>query len=687
MRILAADQFFDCLIRLPREAQKATLEFHKKFKANPRSPAIHLEPISTFRDSTLRTARITQKYRAIIGVVPAREEFYLLWVDNHDEAMAWAANKRFDWNAYTNSPQLFELEVVPETVPAAAPEVHVAGPFADLSEEVLLGLGVPPLLLGDVRALDGLEALEALEPRIPPSLFEPLFRLLEGEALEQVQSDLEEASKAEAGADSAATLRFYIEPGDDQLETLYTQTFEKWRLFLHPSQRVLVQGQFAGPVRVTGGAGTGKTVAAVHRLKALHERHPAAKIAFLTYTNALREHLEGQIRGLGVPDGAYELSTLDKRARDLAAGFGLIPPNARVLGMPNAPTPLEVWQEVLLDEVTTFEPEALVREVELVIQFHHATSRDAYLRQTRTGMGDRLTRKQRLEVWALYEAYQANKAERGLVDRAEVFNRVAEYLNAHPDARPFAHVVVDEVQDCSNVEMRFVRALAPEGPNDLFLVGDPFQSIYRRRLVFSQCGVQIRGRRSRRLKINYRTTEEIRRYATGVLRGDVRTNFDEEAETLQGYVSLARGPRPEYRVFPQVEDEMAFVLERIAALRAKESVALREIVLAARTKAGCKDLIKALHNAGLPYFDLVEKRGSRDGVQVSTFHSLKGLEYKAVFLTGISAATYPFRPHDYAFWPEAEQAQHRLSERALLYTAMTRAVRHLYVSGCGEGAL
>jgi len=688
MRILVADQFFECLISLPHPVQKATLDFRKKFQANSRSASIHLEPISTFKDGSLRTARITQGYRAILGVVQERDEYYLLWVANHDDAMRWAANKRFDWNRYTNSPQLFTLEEVQDApAPAPAPEPH--GPFAEMEEEVLLQLGVPAFLLEEVRALDGMEALEALEPRIPPSLFEPLFRLLEGEDLAPVLSDLAEASAAEEGADSPATLRFYVDPSEDQLEELLSHTFEKWRIFLHPSQRVLVQGSYRGPVRVTGGAGTGKTVAAVHRLKVLHDLHPAAPKAFLTYTNALCTHLKGQIGMLRVPEEAVSLKTLDAMAKHLAQDFGLVPTNVRVLGLPGSPSPLDVWNDVLLDEVTALEPEALVREAEQVIQFHNLSTREAYMAQPRTGMGDRLTRKQRLEVWSLYEAYQKHKEKRAFADRADLFNRVTDYLNAHPEQRPFRHVMVDEVQDCSNVEVRFVRALAPEEPNDLFLVGDPFQSIYRRRLVFSQCGVHIRGKRSRRLKVNYRTTEEIRRFATAALKQDTRTNFDEEAETLSGYVSLARGPQPEYLVFDTEAEEWAFLFERLAALRQREGdrLALREVVFAARTKAGCKEIVKRLHLADIRYYDLAQNVGRPDGVQVSTFHALKGLEYKAVFLTGISASTYPFLPRNYPFWPEVEQAQFRLTERALLYTAMTRAVKHLHLTGHGERAM
>lgn len=693
MRLLIGDKFFDSFIQLPKRIQKKVVEFQDKFKDNRKSAAINLESISTFKDQSLRTARIDQKYRAIIGTIKGREDYYILWVDNHDEAMAWAENKTFEWNDVTNTPQLYTVETAEKEVETEPNWAKIYGyeepkkneAITSLSEEELLKMGVPDKLVNEVNQIDSFAKLEKMEERLPDDVFENLFYLLDGVTYSEVIDEVEQSKQSEDG-DSLAFKRFYVEVDDELLERMLEGDLEKWSLFLHPSQRSLVNKDFNGEVKVTGGAGTGKTVAAIHRLKYLVDKYSSSRnILFATYTNALKRNLESQIGKLNIESSQYDLSTIDAAAQNLGKSFGILSENSTITELSNSISSKDVWDKVLETEVSSFDADFLIDEANQILYYYDLTDRRAYFNQTRFGRGTPITRKQRLEVWKLFEKYQEYKSENEIIDRYELFNKVSAYLNEHPEKRPYQHVVLDEVQDCSNVEVRFIRSLADEGENDLFLVGDPYQSIYGKKVVFSQAGVNIRGRRSKKLKVNYRTTEEIKKYALSALKGVTYNNFDGEEENLHGYVSIFHGKVPLYQTFDSKNDEHEFILNRIREITESDNnVSLSNVVIATRTKESYREIMSQLHKAGIEYFDIRDETGNRNGVHLCTFHSLKGLEYKAVILADVNDRTCPQKPFGYQDWSEEKKESYINSEKSLLYTAMTRAILDLSITGTGS---
>ena len=693
MRLLIGDKFFDSFIQLPKRIQKKVVEFQDKFKENRKSAAINLESISTFKDQSLRTARIDQKYRAIIGTIKDREDYYILWVDNHDEAMAWAENKTFEWNDVTNTPQLYTVETAEKELEAEPDWAKIYGyeepkkneAITSLSEEELLKMGVPDKLVDEVSQIDSFAKLEKMEKRLPEDVFENLFYLLDGVPYSEVIDEVEQSKQSEDG-DTLAFKRFYVEVDDELLERMLEGDLEKWSLFLHPSQRSLVNKEFNGEVKVTGGAGTGKTVAAIHRLKYLVDKYGSnRKILFATYTNALKRNLESQIGKLNIESSQYDLSTIDAAAQNLGRSFGLLSKNSTITELSNSISSKDVWEKVLETEVSSFDADFLIDEANQILYYYDLTDRRAYFNQTRFGRGTPITRKQRLEVWKLFEKYQEYKSENEIIDRYELFNKISAYLNEHPEKRPYQHVVLDEVQDCSNVEVRFIRSLADEGENDLFLVGDPYQSIYGKKVVFSQAGVNIRGRRSKKLKVNYRTTEEIKKYALSALKGVTYNNFDGEEENLHGYVSIFHGKVPLYQTFDSKNDEHEFILNSIREITNNDNnVSLSNVVIATRTKESYREIMSQLHKAGIEYFDVRDETGNRNGVHLCTFHSLKGLEYKAVILADVNDRTCPQKPFGYQDWNEEKKESHINSEKSLLYTAMTRAILDLGITGTGN---
>ena len=338
-------------------------------------------------------------------------------------------------------------------------------------------------------------------------------------------------------------------------------------------------------------------------------------------------------------------------------------------------------------EPTVHTVDFLMREYAQVILQNDVREAAAYYRVARTGRGSGMARRERIAVWRLIEGYEAKKAEHGYLDKWEMMNQLADHYAATAQ-RPYRHVIVDELQDFSNVELRLLRALAPEASNDLFLVGDPFQRIYAGRVVFSQVGIHIRGRRSRRLRLNYRTTERIRRYAVGIVNEEVYEDFDGGVETLDGYRSLRVGEAPTYQTFYDEAEEAEHIAGQVArSLRDIPGLHPSDIAIAFPSRGQSKVTRKVLHDAGYGLYDLSgEGSGAKGGLRISTLHALKGLEFKVVLIGGISEATWPR-----VLWgvdagsPEAE-AQRR-AELSLLYVAVTRAVVWAGVSGVGEGSV
>ena len=702
MKLLMYDKCWDAIFKLPKTIQKKVPDFMKKFRQDSKSAAIHLEPISTFKDKNLRTARIDKQYRAIIRVPDSGDIYHLLWVDNHDEAMDWAANKLFDWNEKTESYQIF---TAPEVIQKEQEKEAVVDTKIEPSlflnkytDEQLEKIGVPSVLLPSVRPITDLDALEKMESFLPVDTFENLFFLFDGMDIAQIIFEVTEGkSKAieqEKQIQSANNQRSFFELTDDALlNEMLEGTLQKWKIFLHPSQRMLVNGNHKGSIKITGGAGTGKTVAALHRAKYLQDNELGRNgkpIFFTTYTNALTTNLQKELVSMKIDAGIVKLQNLDGFVIDQAKKLGFIDTQSKVLDFKGSKSSIEIWEEVLDFELTQFDSDFLDKEYKEVILHLNLKTDKAYFKAPRKGRKRRISRKDKMEIWRLLANYQAKKKEQNYWNQGELYNLLYDHYTAITD-KSFGHVIADEIQDFSNIELRLLRSLVAEKSNDLFLVGDPLQKIYKRQLNFSKAGIHIRGRRSRRLKINYRTTEKIRKVAVSIIKNIPFDNFDGEEESKKGYVSLVQGiQNPQYHTFPTKEAELTFLAEQIADLAFADDtsvakLSLPEICIAARTKNGIKDIKSYLHQQKLPYYDLSQRQGNiKEGIRLSTFHSLKGLEFKAVFLADVQERTVPSRPAAFRDWDAATQTAFDQRERALIYVAMSRAISALFVSGVGK---
>lgn len=689
MRLFLSDSFFDKFTELPRNVQQRINDFQRKFRDNSQSASIHLEPISQFKDNSLRSARVDGEYRAILGLL-GEDRFMLLWVDKHDNAYRWAQNKKFVWNNHTQSCQIIPIDIeerVETVVPQQSAEATI---WANVNNEKMLHLGIPDELIPLVRTITDLDSLDQNEEKLPQDVYENLFAIFDGNDIDDILASIEEG-KAKEGQDTLLSnnnKRRFVEITDDEyLAQIMKQGMEKWQIFLHPSQRKLVDSDYKGPVKVSGSAGTGKTIAAIHRLKKLCQNNEA-NVLFTTYTTALRENLKDLVRKMDIPSQRYDLNNIDKILYKVASDCHVLPDGFNVLDYSGDDKSKALWSEILDDEVSEFDEDFLYTEYIDVIVYNNNKDLKSYLVQSRIGRTKPLTRKQRVEVWRLKEKYEELKQQRHVVDRLELFNMTANYLNEN-GIRPYSHVIADEFQDFSNPELRFLRALVKEEPNDLFLTGDPFQRIYSgRKINFSAAGINVRGKRSMKLKINYRTTEEIKRKAVSVVKGIRYDDLDGGEENNKGYVSLVHGEQPTYVVLRSSSEEINQVMTYLAKCE-EEGVALKDVCIASRTRQLYKDVQDHLHRENIKYQEIKngERSGSNDGLSLCTFHSLKGLEFRIVILVGVNERSMPSRitgVYPFNNMDAAEAKEYLAGIRSLLYVAITRAREQVYIIGYGD---
>lgn len=683
MKLFIYDKFWDAFLNINKGTQSKITEFISKFRTNSKSSALNLESISTFKDQSLRTARVDQKYRAILKEVTPGELYLLVWVDNHDEAMDWAKNKIIDWNEQTQAYQVFSLNDKVSKEETQAPMLENLLFMGLYTQEDLLAIGVPEVLMPSVLKVEDISGLEKLEDYLPVDAFENLFYLLDGASIESLKTDILQGKQSEDALGSKNNARSFIEfTNDEILNEALRGSLHKWKYYLHPSQSAVVNGNFKGAVKISGGAGTGKTVAALHRLKYLaEEKVSELPILFTTFTKELSASLSSLAEDLEIPQQQYKILNIDALAFQLAQEFNLRQPTDKVFGMNAVKKPEEIWEEVLEEHLATFDEDFLKQEFEEVILVQNVHTSAEYLKASRIGRGKAISRKQRLEVWKLIEQFLIKKIASHLYYKEEIYNMVSNYLNEN-NKIIFSHVIVDELQDFSNVELNFIRSLATDGENDLFLVGDPLQNIYDRKINFSKAGINIRGKRSKRLRINYRTTEEIKNLAMSVILDEKYDDFDGEEESKAGYLSLFHGPKPVYNLFSSKEEELKAVNKELVSLL-EIGVHYNEIVIAARTRDSVNDFRNYLHQNGIPYVDKHLLNSKNEGIRIATFHGLKGLEFKHVFLVDVNDRTFPKLPFDYGSFSDIEKSQVIKTEKSLFYVAASRAVQQLKISGVG----
>lgn len=688
VKVAISSDFLTAFAKLPRSIQGKVTEFVNKFRNDPNSPGINYEKLSNGSDSKICSVRIDDTYRGIVVRQKETGVYLLLWVDHHDEAYQWAARKRCDVNPNTGAIQVYDVQTVVEQQP-----VHMAAPiFSHVSDKQLLKLGVPEAQLDYVKSFTSIEQFHQAQTSIPADVYEYLSWIAEGFPVEEVmelfreeQAAAEQADDLAKALNAPATLKsFVVVEGEDELRRIMAEPLEKWRVFLHPTQRKLVYKSFNGPVRVLGGAGTGKTVVAMHRAKYLASKiNSQQRILFTTFTANLAADIRENLRKICTIEELRKIEVLhlDAWVNQFLKESGF----SAEIGYDDIIDPL--WEKALLmaNVDLPFDVKFYEEEWNRVVIAQEALTLEKYIKAARSGRGTRLDRKKRMLVWKVFDNFQNLLKENQVRDINTAMYESTKLLMTEGTRPRYAHVIVDEGQDFSDNAYRLIRALAgEEHGNDLFIVGDAHQRIYRNHPTLSKCGINVRGRSSA-LKINYRTTEEIRKYAFALLNGISFDDLDDEFDVGDHCQSLTHGEKPIISQFKDAASEFEYIVGEIGHLK-ENGVALNDICIVARTKKLVDDYIAQLTKAGIRAYAIKRNKSDDrafDGVRVATMHRVKGLEFKYVFIAAVNNRVVPL-PSAINKTDAVSQEESITGEKCLLYVAMTRAQKGVYITGYGK---
>ena len=690
--IAISSDFLTAFAALPRQTQGKVTDFINKFRNNPTAPGINYEKVKSAADSKICSVRIDDTYRGIVARQKESGVFLLLWVDRHDDAYEWAKGKKCSINPNTGGVQVFDIRYLDNDSSSKGQE---SGLFAGVSDEDLMALGIPKEEIAFIRTLLSVEDFFRSKNMLPGDAYENLEWLINGFEVKEVlglyKSDIEVHEEsdnlAEALKQPDSLKSFFIVEGEDELKRIMAEPLEKWRVFLHPSQRKIVEKTYSGPARVLGGAGTGKTVVAMHRAKWLAGKLSGKeKLLFTTFT----ANLAGDIK-----DNLKKICSIEElRHIDIINLDAWVSQFLREQGYPNSiiydETLDEIWEEAvaLSGEDIGLQVSFYSEEWSKVVASNDAFTLEEYLKTSRIGRGTRLDRAKRIQVWRVFEEYQNILREKQVRDVDTAMYECRKLLEKLSPNSLYKSIIVDEGQDFSMPSYRLLRTLAgEEHPNDMIIVGDAHQRIYKKKISLSKCGLNVRGRSSY-LRINYRTTEEIRKYAFALLKGITFDDLDENYDDGKVCQSLTHGKTPDIHGFKSAAEELSYLVDTIRDME-QHGVDIKTVCVVARTHKLIDDYIAGFTRYGIKTYEI--KRSKLDdrkyeGVRVATMHRVKGLEFRHVFIVAVNKQVIPLASAIVHTDAVTELESHT-SEKCLLYVALTRAQESANISYYGAASV
>jgi mRNA-degrading endonuclease YafQ of YafQ-DinJ toxin-antitoxin module len=656
MNAAIADSFYKSLSKLTSEEQNRVRENVFLFLQNPKHPSLKMHKLEKLKTKGFWSAYVNMDLRIILHE-HAEGGWVFAYTGHHDDAYRWAETHQVEVHPRTGVLQIFRVVEEKRVVPR---EIR---PLFNYPEDYLLDLGVPPSYIKPLLLVETEDQFSDLISGLPQDVQERLLDLYTGKKVVPPPklSTLEDLARHPL---TRQHLQFI--QNLDELRRALSYPWERWMVFLHPAQQEAVERTFQGPARVTGPAGTGKTVVALHRAATLALRYPEAPILLTSFNRFLSSRLQAGLRllmGEIPPNLTVEnLHSLAWRLYNHHLGQAKIITEKRY-----KPWLLEAGQGLGQDAAFLLSEFAFVDAWGLYTW-------EAYRAFPRTGRGVPLTARERLKLFEVFQKVWSRMEAEGFL----TFNGLAHRLRAKAEAGElprFRAVVVDEAQDLGPAEILLIRSLADEAPDNLFFALDPAQRIYRAPLSWQALGLEIRGR-SIRLKVNYRTTREVAGVAEKVL---PPTLEDEVREVL----SLLKGPDPEVRGFA---DQQACKAELIRWTRWLLDQGLRaeEICVLTRVKTLANALEEALKQASIPVTLLKEAEDTNEGLRLGVVHGVKGLEFRAVAVFGANRNLFPLESQLRQAPSEQDREALLSQERNLLYVALSRARERLWVGYWGE---
>lgn len=696
MEFLIADTFTDSLTKLTAEEQKAVKTTVFDLQTDPSRPGLEFHRVKKSKDPDFWVIYAGQDIRVILHKTEA--SLLVCYTDHHDAAYDWAERRKLQTHPKTGAAQFVEVRerveevIVPKYVQVEQPKPLL---FEKLSDDELLSYGVPPEWLHDVRAANE-DTLFDVAGHLPKEAQEALLQIATDEKPEVTRPV---APGTDPFDHPDAKRRFRTMKNVEELELALNYPWEKWTIWPHPAQTALIEREFNGPARVSGSAGTGKTVVALHRAAHLARSNPDARILLTTFSDALANALRRQLNILLSAEPrvlqwlrVHSMDAIGQRLYKAHFGEPTIatPDDIRELlqesGVRLEGAKVSIGAQIrnLLGETPPqdgfkFSLRFLMTEWEQVVDAWQLESWEDYRDVRRLGRKTRLSEPQRKALWEVFTQVRSKLKARGLVTYPQIFGQLTA-LYTDKLAPPYDYVILDEAQDVSVSQLRFLAALAGDKPNGLFFSGDLGQQIFQQPFSWMSLGVDVRGGRSRTLRVNYRTSHQIRARADRLLGAEI-ADVDGITERRRGTVSVFDGPEPDIKVLDSADDEAEYVAEWLTARRA-DGLEPHEIGIFVRSSGELERAITAADAAGLPHTVLDENVETTPGlVSISTMHLAKGLEFRAVAVIACDDEVIPLQERIETVADGADLEEVYNTERNLLYVACTRARDHLLVTG------
>lgn len=677
MQFRIASTFTASLARLSAAEQTAVKTTVFDLQTDPTRPGLRIHRVEGARDRNFRSARVNRDIRIIVH--QSGDNMTLCYVNHHDDAYAWACGRKMEVHPRTGAMQIVEIQEtvreiqVPVYVAVETPAPPKPPPAAGIPDDALLSYGVPTEWLDSVRSADEDRLLD-IASHLPEEAGEALLQIAVG-AVPQPTLPMPAGSDPFDHPD--AMRRFRVMRDVEELAQALNYPWDRWSVFLHPAQRAIVERDYSGPVRVSGSAGTGKTIVALHRAVYLARKNPDARVLLTTFSETLASVLRDRLRvlissepRLGDRIEVYAIDALAERLYTLNIGTPSIASEKQIRMM--------IVEASASAEDNRFLPNFVLAEWRQVVDAWQLNSWEAYRDIRRLGRRRRLQESQRQVLWTIFEKLRKELRQRGLITRANMFGELASRFG---DAQrsPFDFVIVDEAQDIDVPQLRFTAVLGQERPDGLFFAGDLGQRIFQHPFSWRALGVDIRGR-SHTLKINYRTSHQIRR-RSDLLLGIEIADADGNTEERSGTISVFNGPEPILYTAESKDEEAKTVanwLKRLVANGLKP----HEMSVFVRSNGEIGRATAAIERAGLKHIVLDDDVRTVDGhVSTGTMHMAKGLEFRAVGVMACDDEIIPLQTRIESVTDESDLEDIYNTERHLLYVACTRARDHLLVAG------
>ena len=682
MEFRIADTFTDSLARLTGDEQKAVKTTAFDLQMNPANPGMSFHRLDRAKDKNFWSVRVGSDIRLIVH--KSDSSLLLCYVDHHDKAYEWAERRKLETHPKTGAAQLVEIRetvkevVVPvyvQTKVTAEPKPTIAATpiFAKLADDVLLSYGVPVEWLGDVKKATE-DTLLALTDHLPAEAAEALLELATG-GKPRVSQPAVVASNPFDHPD--AQRRFRIMTNAEELQRALDFPWEKWTVFLHPEQRQWVKRDYTGPARVSGSAGTGKSIVALHRAAYLARNNPDGRVLLTTFSDALANALQTKLMRL-LGNEPRLMERIDVHSIN-AIGLRLYKTHVGSANIVSSNALRDLVEKAASNvEGHKFTPYFLLTEWEQVVDAWQLESWEAYRDVVRLGRKTRLPEPQRAILWSIFEHVRAGLKAQNLITYAELFASLAGAISKG-NKTLFDFIVVDEAQDISPAHLQFFAALGGSRPNALFFAGDLGQRIFQQPFSWKALGVDIRGR-SRTLRVNYRTSHQIRTQADRLL-GPVVTDVDGNTEDRSDTISVFNGPPPAIHALKSESEEIEVVGNWIAE-QTSAGVLPHEFGIFVRSAAQLDRARTAVNKTGLAFKILDEHLETASGhISISTMHLAKGLEFRAAIVMACDDEVIPLQERIETVGDDADLQEVYDTERHLLYVACTRARDFLLITG------